>query len=31
MRGLGYLPYDERTRAVGVDQSPAHYPDPFLS
>jgi len=30
MRQLGYVPFDERPRAVGVDQSPAHYPDPFL-
>jgi hypothetical protein len=30
MRQLGYLPYDERARSVGVDQSPAHYPDPFV-
>jgi hypothetical protein len=30
MRQLGYVPFDERRRAVGVDQSPAHYPDPFL-
>ncbi|HXS48387.1 MAG TPA: hypothetical protein VN756_13100 [Solirubrobacterales bacterium] len=29
MRGLGYVPFDERPRAIGVDQSPVHYPDPF--
>jgi len=30
MRQLGYLPYDERERSIGIDQTPAHYPDPFL-
>jgi hypothetical protein len=31
MRRLGYLPFEERQRHKGVDDSPAHYPDPFLS
>jgi hypothetical protein len=30
MRALGCIPFDERARAVGVDQAPSHYPDPFL-
>jgi hypothetical protein len=29
MRELGCVPFDERPRALGVDQAPLHYPDPF--
>lgn len=29
-RRIGYRPFDERERAHGVSQAPAHYPDPFL-
>jgi hypothetical protein len=29
MRRIGYLPFDERARSVGVDQSPLQHPDPF--
>lgn len=30
MTGVGYVPFDERPRAVGVDQTPATYPLPAV-
>jgi len=30
MRALGYVPYDERERSLGIDQTPIRHPDPFL-
>ncbi len=27
---VGYLPFERRERSSGVDQTPNHYPDPFL-
>ena len=31
MAQVGYIPFDERQRAQGVSQAPAHYPDPALT
>jgi hypothetical protein len=29
MRQVGYIPFEERKRSQGVDQTPQHYPDPI--
>jgi hypothetical protein len=31
MAQVGYIPFEERQRAQGVSQAPAHYPDPALT